>query len=142
MALSLASIACLAVVAWSICAPAALNRSDASAMACLDASSVPDRLSTWPPRRSMTLRASALASAREVAFRLAVLRDALQTTRPIAPTTTRMSTSNKPSMTTRVLTGKRGYGPPELVPGYANSGVDLVGERDAARVSVAFGGVE
>ena len=46
----------------------------------------------------MTLRASAFASAREVADRLAELRDARQTIRPITATTTMMSTSKKPSM--------------------------------------------
>ena len=55
----------------------------------------------------MTLRASAFASAREAADRLAELRDALQTARPIAATTTMMSTSKKPFMATSVLTGNR-----------------------------------
>ena len=45
-------------------------------------------------------------------------------------------------MATSVPTGKRAIRARESVAGYAQSGVDLVGERDAARVGVAFGGVE
>ena len=48
---------------------------------------------------------------RGAAFRLAELRDALQTARPIAATTTMMRTSKTPFMATSVLTGKRRFGP-------------------------------
>jgi hypothetical protein len=102
MALSLASMACLAVVAWSICDEAAVNRSEASASAWLEASLVPLRFSTWPPRRSISRRASALASARLAALRLPEARDELHTASPIAATTTRMSTNSTPFMASTV----------------------------------------
>ena len=55
----------------------------------------------------MSLRASAFASAREAADRLAELRDALQTTRPIAADNQNDEYQQEAVHATSVLTGNR-----------------------------------
>src|ERR1700677_1731391 len=93
IAVSLANSACRTEDACSICDPAAVYRSEASASACFDASLVPVRLSTCPPRRSITRRASALASASEAAARFPEAREELMMASTIATTTTTTRTT-------------------------------------------------
>ena len=67
-------------------------------MACLEASSVPVMLSTCPPSRSMSRRASAFASASEAALRLPEAFEELYTANPMAAMTTMIRTSKTPFM--------------------------------------------